>query len=68
MTSGFDHIHIIDGHEQRCFLGMFENEVCLERLAEKMPDEKVPGERENNERPVFRVFYCVVCPPLSINN
>lgn len=68
MTSGYDHSHIIDGHDQSGFIGMSENEVCLERLAEKMPGEKVPGEGDNSKGPVFRASHCVVCSPLPMDN
>lgn len=32
MTTGFDHIHVTDGHEQSCFIEMFENEVWRDLL------------------------------------
>ena len=66
VITGFDHIHIISTHDQRCFIGMFENEVCLERFTEKMQGEGV--EITLKDLIFSEKFLCIVCLPLPIDN
>lgn len=55
MTTGFDHIHIIGGFEESCFLLMFENEVCLEQFAEK--NVRLKNEDKNKRSVFLKKFY-----------